>query len=186
MGLKLRHAGTKETPGRRGRPPKFGRPSELLAMTLPKDVVRWLRSLSSDPAAAVVALYERAVKVGTRTKDALHRPVAELVHLPNGGALIVVQPRVLRNVKGVATIPLADGRAFLALEAARGLADLELAVLDRLQEGPRGTAEERQLRDLHARLTRWRKENAYAFTSRSIILAKPRAAQRRRRSPALA
>ena len=38
---------------------------------------------------------------------------------------------------GVSLIPLSDGRAFLALERGKGVADLELAVLDRL-DGKRG------------------------------------------------
>jgi hypothetical protein len=179
MSLKLRQRGTNAPAARRGRPPKFGRPSELLAMTLPKDVVHWLKSLSPDPAVAVVALYERAGR-RPRARRVVRRPVAELLHLPNGAGLIVVDPRVLRNVRGVTTIPLADRRAFLVLEAARGLADLELAVLDRIEETVPGTSENRQLCELHAQLSHWRKHRSFSFTSRSIILARPRGGQKRR------
>ena len=55
------------------------------------------------------------------------------MQLPGQRALILVQPEAFRRLKGVSIIPLADGRGFLALEANRGVADLELAVLDRLE-----------------------------------------------------
>ncbi len=44
-----------------------------------------------------------------------------------------MQPEPFKNLAGVSIIPLADGRGFLALEAGRGVSDLELAVIDRLE-----------------------------------------------------
>src|SRR5205814_914451 len=40
---------------KRGRPPKFGRPSRLVALTLPTQVIRGLRKLHPDLAWAIVA-----------------------------------------------------------------------------------------------------------------------------------
>ena len=39
----------------RGRPPKFGRPSQFVALTLPEEVVAGLRRIDADVAWAVVS-----------------------------------------------------------------------------------------------------------------------------------
>src|SRR5262245_40096958 len=114
---------------RRGRPPKFGRPAQLITLTLPEDVVAWLSTVDRDLAWAIVKLHERT------TKSRRSRPpqIADLVQLPGQRALILVQPEYFQSLAGVSIIPLADGRGFLALEAGRGVSDLELAVIDRLE-----------------------------------------------------
>jgi hypothetical protein len=43
----------------RGRPPKFGRPAQLVAITLPTDVVQALRAHDPDLARAIVGLVEQ-------------------------------------------------------------------------------------------------------------------------------
>ncbi|MFP5379666.1 MAG: hypothetical protein ACLGHP_07950, partial [Vicinamibacteria bacterium] len=45
---------------RRGRPHKFGRPARLIALTLPEDVIDWLRHVDPDPARAIVELHARS------------------------------------------------------------------------------------------------------------------------------
>jgi hypothetical protein len=67
--------------------------------------------------------------------------VPSLVGLPGRRALIVVDPAPLRNVEHVTTIPLAAGRAFLTLLPHQGVADLELAIADRLDAIPRTSDE---------------------------------------------
>ena len=59
---------------RHGRPPKFGRPAQLVTLTLPQDVVAWLESVDADLGWAVVKLFERAV----REARTIERPVVEL------------------------------------------------------------------------------------------------------------
>ena len=152
-------------PERRGRPLKFGRPAQLVTLTLPDDVVVWLKALHPDPAWAVVKLFERA-----RQREANHsaaRPPAALVQLPGRRALIVVRPELFRHVRGVQLIPLQDGRAFLALDPGRGFADLEIAVLDRLESARE--AEHEGLTTVQAALKRWRRKGLH-FKIRSIIL----------------
>ena len=118
----------------RGRPLKFGRPAQLLALTLPRDVLIGLRRIHPDPAWAIVSLYEKLA-------DKAHRPrreprsSVELAQLSADSALIVVDPELIHSVPGVSVVPVAAGRAFLAFGEGRGLADLEVAVLDRLQKG---------------------------------------------------
>src|SRR5262249_43190987 len=91
---------------RRGRPPKFGRPSQLVALTLPNDVLASLRTIHHDPAWAIVRLVESRFvdrKIQRRRVPAL----AELLHLPGKRRLIVVQTNVVGRLRGISTIPLA-------------------------------------------------------------------------------
>lgn len=151
---------------RRGRPLKFGRPAQLVTLTLPEDVLTWLKGVHPDPAWAIVKLFERAGQ--RQAHSAATRPPAELVQLPGRRALIVVQPDLFRNLGGVSLIPLQNGRAFLALDAGRGFADLELTVLDRL-DGATTRAEREGLTTVHATLKRWRQQGLH-FKMRSIII----------------
>lgn len=162
----------------RGRPFKFGRPARLVALTLPEDVVRWLKGIHADPAWAIVSLFETGMRgVRRRRSDARANP--ELLQLPGRRALIVVDPQSYRNLPGVSVIPMAADRAFLALEAERGIADLELAVLDRLEDS-RATSEERlQLRRLRAQVRDWRRSKRLGFSTRSIILVEQKSRNRR-------
>jgi hypothetical protein len=153
---------------RRGRPPKFGRPAQLVTMTLPDDVVAKLKQMGPDLAWAVVKLCERAARQDRRNGES--RPVADLVQLPGRRALILVQPDVFKNIPGVAVISLADGRGFLALEAGRGAADLEVSVLDRLDAPGVPDREREALLTVRALLRQWRQEGI-RFHARSLIVA---------------
>jgi len=150
---------------RRGRPPKFGRPAQLVTLTLPNDVVAWLKSLHDDPAWALVKLHDQAIRRA-------RKPVAlaELVQLPQRRALIMVNADALGHLPGAAIIPLTDGRGILALEPDRGVADLELAVIDRLEDRSVPTSQREALQALRDRLREWRRQGV-RFESRSIIIA---------------
>jgi hypothetical protein len=150
---------------KRGRPQKFGREALLISLTLPRDVINWLGSLDDDLGWAIVKIYERATK--TRSKDT---SVAQLVRFPGNRALIQVRADLFHDMPGVSLIPLNDGRAFLALEAGKGVADLELIVIDRIDDQRVGIGEREALTALRTRLKEWRQEGL-RFESRSIIIA---------------
>ena len=152
---------------RRGRPQKFGRAARLVTLTLPEDVIEWLGGIDADLAWAVVKLHERSARATRRKQTSL----ADLVQLPGNRALILVQPEPFKRLKGVSIIPLADGRGFLALEANRGVADLELAVIDRLEISATSAVEREALSKLRALLKQWR-QDGIEFESRAIIVAK--------------
>jgi hypothetical protein len=137
-------------------------------MTLPEDVVQWLRRLHPDPAWAVVRLFERSQKLGT--KAGAPRPVADLVQLPRGWSLILVQPEIMNHVPGVAVITLADGRGFLALDPGRGVADLELALIDRLEAPDCPAAERQALQQMREIMRGWRQAGV-RFEERTILVA---------------
>ncbi|MGE0362159.1 MAG: hypothetical protein AB7H93_11485 [Vicinamibacterales bacterium] len=154
---------------KRGRPLKFGRPTQLLTISLPADVVAWLRRLDPDPAWAIVSLYERA----TKKTIAGQARTAELVQLPGKRALILVRPDVFAGLHGVSVVPLSDGRGFLALEAGRGVADLEVAVMDRLDAPALGAEQRAALTEVRSLLRGWRQQGLQ-FVSRSILVVEQR------------
>jgi hypothetical protein len=166
----------------RGRPLKFGRPAQILALTLPHDVVKGLRRISRDPAWAIVSLYERlADKVPHPPPKA--GPGVELARLSPNSALIVVDPQLIHSVPGVSVVPVVAGRAFLAFGEGRGLADLEVAVLDRLQHGDVSPTVRKELTVLHRQIRDWRRSRRLRFSTRSIIIVERVSHTRRGRVP---
>ena len=161
----------------RGRPPKFGRPAQLVAITLPTDVVQTLRVRDPDLARAIVALVEQR-RGGAAARPAAPPVDVELATIGGRQSLIVVNRAAFRRLPGVQIVPLAGSRAFLALQAGLGLADLELAVTDRLEEGRLAAAERQALTGFRAQLRAWRTDRSLRFHSRAIIVAerKPRRA----------
>jgi hypothetical protein len=165
-------------PKPRGRPLKFGRPAQLLALTLPHDVLDGLRRIHRDPGWAIVLLYERLANTRHHSPPKA-RSAVELAELSPDRALIVVDPQLIDSVPGVSVVPVAAGRAFLAFGEGRGLADLEVAVVDRLQEGNGNAAVRKKLTALHRQIRTWRRSRRLRFSTRSIIIVE-RANQRRR------
>jgi hypothetical protein len=150
---------------KRGRPQKFGREAQLISVTLPRDVIDWLATVDDDIAWAIVKIYERATKA--RAKDT---SVAQLVHFPGHRALILVRADLFNEMPGISPIPLTEGRAFLALDTGKGVADLELMVLDRIDDQKIRPEEREALMELRALLKQWRNDGI-RFESRSIIVA---------------
>jgi len=153
--------------GRRGRPPKFGRRGQVVALTLPEDVVAGLKRLDRDLAWAVVRLYERASRV--RAQRDTDRAVANLVRVAERRSLIVVDRAGFTRLPGVTIVPVSATRAFLALEPGLGIGDLELAVNERLEQPALDAREQRALTRLRAQLRRWRRDRGLRFHTRAII-----------------
>jgi hypothetical protein len=156
-----------ESPARRGRPPKFGRPGHVVALTLPDDVVRGLRRVDPDVARAIVALFEKS---GTRSTARASQPDVELVSIADRRSLIVVNRSVFQHLAGVSIVPLHGDRAFLALDPGRGMSDLELAVVDSLERSDLDPRERTALRALREELRSWRHDRSLRFHYRSIIV----------------
>lgn len=161
---------------KRGRPQKFGRAAQLVSLTLPRDVIDWLEGIDEDIAWALVKMHERATTARPASVD-----VARLVRFPGNRALIIVRADLFQEMPGVSPIPVSDGRAFLALEAGKGVADLELFVLDRLEAKKIPAAERAALIKLRQLLKQWRQEGIQ-FESRSIIIAQGKGAMRKAES----
>ena len=153
---------------RPGRPSKFGRPSRVVAVTLPEEAIDRLRRVHRDLGWAIVKLLDGGGSAPPRHQD--EEPDVELVGIADRRSLIVVNREVIRNLPGVNIIPLNGPRAFLALDIDRGLSDLELAVNDRLADIKVDRRERRALTDLQAQLRTWRRDQALRFHTRAIIV----------------
>ena len=155
------------TPARRGRPSKFGRASQVVALTLPEEVVTGLRKVHDDVGWAIVTLFEKSpAGASTRTEH----PDVELVTVGERRSLIVVNRDVFTSLPGVSVIPLHGNRAFLALETGSGMSGLELAVIDRLDAASIDVRERKALQQLRAQLRSWRHDRSLRFHTRSIIV----------------
>ena len=167
----------KSGPTRRGRPPKFGRPARLVALTLPEDVVEWLRSKDADLSRAIVELFEASAH---RHAAAPPRSLeAAIVEVDSGRGLILVDAALVHDVPGVATIPFSGGRAFLALEPGWSASDLELAVIDRLEAGMAAGQRYEALAAFRAQLRLWRSDPGLRLRPRSIIVVERKRVRRR-------
>ena len=156
--------------GKRGRPPKFGRPGRVVALTLPEEVVLGLRKVNADLAWAIVTVFEKTAKDGSVSRHPTNE--AELVSVGGPRSLIVV-PRELFasfNLPGVSVIPLHDDRALLALQPGRGMSDLVLAVDDRLAAASLDRRKAAALRRLRAQLRQWRSSARLRCEARAIIV----------------
>ena len=151
---------------RRGRPWKFGSPSHLVALTLPDEVLTGLRRIHEDLAWAIVSLFEK------RPPGAAVKPAAdfELLRIAERRSLIVVNRARFTHLPGVDIVPLSAEYAFLALASDRGLSDLELAVLDRLDDSSLTEAESAALHAFRRQLRQWRTDRSLTFRTRAIIV----------------
>jgi hypothetical protein len=152
---------------RRGRPTKFGRPGQVVALTLPEEVVCGLRRIHPDLGWAIVALFEKAPRPASAVRA---QPDAELVTIADRRSLIVVNRAVVKSLPGINIIPLQGNRAFLALDLGHGTSDLELAVVDRLEDRSVDPRERKALRTLRSQLRIWRHDRTLRFHSRAIIV----------------
>jgi hypothetical protein len=168
------------SPSKRGRPQKFGRPSQVVALTLPEDVLRGLRKVHHDLGWAIVALFEKS-PARNASVEPEPLPDVELVTVADRRALIVVNRAVFRRLPGVSIVPLHGDRAFLALEDGHGMTDLELAVIDSLDDQTVEPRERAALQSLRTQLRKWRHDRTLRFHARSIIVVE-RLAKRPSRS----
>ena len=152
----------------RGRPSKFGRPSRVVALTLPQDTIDRLHRVHRDLGWAIVKLLDtQHVPRSSRTEV---QPDVELVDVARRRSLIVVNREVIANLPGVNIIPLNGNRAFLALDIDRGMSDLELAVSDRLAEPAVDRKERQSLVELQKHLRAWRRDPGLAIHPLAIIV----------------
>ena len=149
-----------------------------MALTLPDDVVKGLRRIQPDIARAIVDLFEQTTSAAGPERP---RPDAELVTIADRRYLIVVNKDAFLHLPGVNIIPLHGDRAFLALEPGRNAADVELAIIDRLDDPGTTDRERDALKMLRTQLKSWRNDHDLVFHNRSIIVVERTDARSRRR-----
>jgi hypothetical protein len=147
---------------RRGRPPKFTRPSRTITVTLPDDVLEALAGLDSDVGRAIVRL---AMPLG---RDHQH-PGVEVTTFGSRAVIVVSPTRVLSGMTGVELVPLADGRSLIALDEGMSEPQFELAVRDAL-DSPGVTALDRSLLEQLAAVLQDARRTGTLMLRRIIVL----------------
>lgn len=146
-----------------------------MAVTLPEGVLDALQRIHSDVGWAIVSLVESndssAEVASTRGRRHEQAPVS-LLDIGTQQALIVVRTALFRALPNVQLIPLSTTQSFLALAPHQGMADLEVAVIDRLESGRARPREADTLSGLLNQLRKWRRDRTLTFEARSIILVK--------------
>ena len=151
----------------RGRPLKYGRPSRVVAVTLPEDILGELRRVHTDLGHAIVSLVNAFARPHA---VAANRPMVGYERVGRRRSLIVVDRDALKGVPGCELIPISDERAFLSLEDGHGLPDLELAVLDRLADHSVVGRQRAGLEALRRALMECRRASDVEVESRSILV----------------
>ena len=82
----------------------------------------------------------------------------------------MIRRSAFTSLPGVSILPLSGDRAFLALGPGHGIADLELAVSDRLEDPVVGDTERRALLGLRSLLKVWRRKPTLKFETQAIIV----------------
>lgn len=156
----------------RGRPPKFGRPAALLALTLPQDVIEYLQGVDPDLGWAIVKLADRRRGDTERAaSEAENPPDVSLVPIGPRHFLIVVRAHeAFSTLPGVDLVPLGHGRAFLAFALHHTIESLELALVDRLDSGALPPEHREPLAALREVLRSWRQDASIVFHERSIVV----------------
>src|SRR4029453_19073656 len=139
---------------KRGRPLKFGRPAQALALRLPDDVVASLREADHDVARAIVALVHNVADSSLARRP---RPAVSVTKTGRGRGLIIVDPTLVPALPGCHLMQITAPQAFIAREPGAGLADLEVAVLDRLAEPGLAGRQRLALHALRRAVKRWGK-----------------------------
>lgn len=153
---------------RPGRPPKFGRPAHLVALTLPGDVLAALRGIDPDVGWAVVKLIERSGGPVAANRPPEHD--VELLPIAPRRFLMVVRQEAFETLPGVSLVPLGQGKAFLAFPPGRTAESLELALADQLEDPDLPQQRRGRLQAFRDLLRGWRRDTALVFHERSIVV----------------
>ena len=112
---------------RRGRPRKFTAPARPVTVTLPEHVLDALAALDPDLGRAIVRLTQPLL--GDRP-----HPPAELATFGRHSVIVVQPSRSLERRTGIELLHLPDGRALISYDRAKTIAGLELLIDDALED----------------------------------------------------
>ena len=161
---------------RRGRPRKFTAPARPVTITLPEHVLTTLATLDPDLGRAIVRLAQPLL--GDRP-----HPPAELATFGRHSVIVVNPSRTLEKRTGVELIHLPDGRALISFDRSRTIPGLELMIEDALED-PLLSAKDREVFEAIAAILKSarRSANVDLLQRHVIVLETRRAAAPLRRS----
>jgi hypothetical protein len=146
----------------RGRPPKFKEPSQRVTLTLPSRLVDLLRAEDPD--------LSRAVTNGLDPHPVPRKLIVDVMRVGRRESLIIINPTLLPTLRDCSFIRLATDRAFIALKGSGTLADLALAVADRLEDADVTRQQRAALRALRRALRSWRLDRKVQVTHKAILI----------------
>ena len=146
----------------RGRPKKFTRPARTLSVTLPEDVCDALTTLDRDISRAIV-------RIVMAHGDERTAPNLEVATFGSRAVIVVTPTRALSGMKGVELVPLADGRALIAIDDTMSEPQFELAVRDAL-DGSQLETDDRALLEQLATVLRDARSDGGLVLRRIIVL----------------
>jgi hypothetical protein len=146
----------------RGRPPKFKEPSQRVTLTLPSRLVDLLRAEDPD--------LSRAVSNGLDPHPVPRKLIVDVMRVGRRESLIIINPTLLPTLRDCSFIRLAADRAFIALKPSGTLADLALAVADRLEDADITRQQRTALRALRRVLRTWRLDRKVNVTHKAIVI----------------
>lgn len=148
---------------RRGRPRKFAEPTRVVSLTLPESLIASLADVHADLGLAVASLV-------SRDKERTPRPSAELVVFGRRAVISVRPTRALERRLDVELVPLADGRALIALDTPVTLAEFELRIADTLEDDTLEAEDREVFETLRGILRDARRSSDVSLQRRSIIV----------------
>lgn len=148
-----------------GRPPKYGRASRAVSLTLPEDVIRRLSAIDADLGRAIVTLAERSTPKRSRAP----RP-AEIASYGNHAVIIVTPVKALKRLAGVQLVPVGNGRALIALERTHSIQQLELEIGDVIEHNNVPLPDRQALKAIADILRRTRRSREVSLEERMIIV----------------
>jgi hypothetical protein len=148
-----------------GRPPKYGRPSRAVTVTLPEDVLAGLSAVDTDLGRAIVRLAERR-----GTPRARAAGPAELATYGNHAVIVVNPAKALKRLAGVQLVPIGNGRALISLTHPHSIPQLELSVRDAIEHGEMGERECQTLTAIAEILQQARRSRGVTIEERTIIV----------------
>ena len=133
-----------------------------MTLTLPSRLVDLLRAEDPD--------LSRAVSNGLDAHAVPRRLIVDVMRVGRRESLIIINPMLLPTLRDCSFIRLAADRAFIALKPSGTLADLALAVADRLEDADVTRQQKAALRALRRALRTWRLDRKVNVTHKAILI----------------
>lgn len=157
---------------RRGRPRKFAQPSRPLTLTLPDRVIDALGAIDADIGRAIVRLAQPVLRRRPH-------PPAELAAFGRHAVIVVNPTRTLEQRTGVELLHLPDGRALIAFDEANSIADLELHIADALEDPRLPDADRTIFSAIGSILRGARRSTDVALLQRTVIVLETKKTRRK-------
>jgi hypothetical protein len=161
-------------PPRRGRPRKFTSPSRPVTVTLPEQVLDALSSIDVDLGRAIVRLAQPVLA------DRPHPP-AELATFGRHSVIVVNPSRTLERRTGVELLHLPDGRALISFDQTRTIPALELLIKDSLEDADLPRSDREIFGAIDDILRTARRSDSVAMVQRNVIVLQTRTPNKRRK-----